>query len=151
MRNGAKNCQNKVKPKGMVKNLLKFSKRSSSVQSYCIWSGQRMSFNICERETSYCLIRSPYRPLNFLNDDFKCSMMYPCSVIWFEVATYQNKTSIRWASPSISYKLRNKDVIGGWGWNIATQERKICDVEIEIVTFVIDGSVKLTVPPDRQK
>ena len=21
-----------------------------------------MSFNICERETSYCLIRSPYRP-----------------------------------------------------------------------------------------
>ena len=33
----------------------------------------------------------------------------------------------------------------------ATQERKICDVEIEIVTFVIDGNVKLTIPPDRQK
>ena len=29
---------------------------------HCIWSGHRMSFNICERETSYCLIRSPYRP-----------------------------------------------------------------------------------------
>ena len=37
------------------------------------------------------------------------------------------------------------------GWNIATQERKICDVEIEIVTFVINGSVKLAVPLDRQK
>ena len=33
------------------------------------------------------------------------------------------------------YKLRNKDAIGGRGWNIATQERKIGDVEIEIVTF----------------
>ena len=29
---------------------------------HCIWSGHRMSLNICERETSYCLIRSPYRP-----------------------------------------------------------------------------------------
>ena len=31
---------------------------------HCIWSGHRMSFNnnYCERETSYCLIRSPYRP-----------------------------------------------------------------------------------------
>ena len=33
-----------------------------------------MSFNICVRETSYCLIRSPFRPLNFLNDDFKRSL-----------------------------------------------------------------------------
>ena len=63
----------------------------------------------------------------------------------------QDKTSIGGASPGIPYKLRNKDAIGGRGWNIATQERKICDVEIEIVMFVINGSVKLTVPPDRQK
>ena len=63
----------------------------------------------------------------------------------------QDKTSIRGASPGISYKLRNKGAIGGRGWNIASQERKICYVEIEIVTFVINGSVKLTVPPDRQK
>ena len=68
----------------------KFSKRSSSVQSltsrgcHCIWSGHRMSFNICERETSYCLIRSPYRPLNLLNDDFKRSLTYPCSRSLFE-------------------------------------------------------------------
>ena len=29
---------------------------------HCIWSGYRMSFNITEMESSYCLIRSPYRP-----------------------------------------------------------------------------------------
>ena len=58
---------------------------------------------------------------------------------------------MRGASPGIPYKLRNIDAIGGRGWNIATQERKICDVAIEIVTFVINGSVKLTVHPDRQK
>ena len=63
----------------------------------------------------------------------------------------QDKTSIRGASPGIPYKLRNKDAIGGRGLNIATQEQTICDVEIEIVTFVINGIVKLTVPPDRQK
>ena len=27
-------------------------------------------------------------------------------------------------------------------WNITTQERKVCDVEIEIVSFVVDRSVK---------
>ena len=28
----------------------------------CIWSSSRMSFNIRERETSYCLVRCLYRP-----------------------------------------------------------------------------------------
>ena len=32
-----------------------------------------------------------------------------------------------------------------------TQERKDCDMEVEIVTFVIKGSAQLTVPPDRQE
>ena len=63
----------------------------------------------------------------------------------------QNKISTRGASPTISYKLRNKNVIGVRSWDIANQERKICDVEIEIVTFVIYGSVKLSVSPDRPK
>ena len=27
-------------------------------------------------------------------------------------------------------------------WNITTHERKICDDEIEIILFVVDGSVK---------
>ena len=38
------------------------------------------------------------------------------------------------------------------GWrrlNIATQERKVCDMDVEIVTFVVKGSAQLTVPLDR--
>ena len=34
--------------------------------------------------------------------------------------------------------------------NITTQERKVCDVEIEIISFVVDGSVKWTIPLNRQ-
>ena len=33
-------------------------------------------------------------------------------------------------------------------WNIATQERKVCDTEVEIVTFVVKGSSQLTVTLD---
>ena len=51
--------------------------KSDWLGSHC-WSRIRMSFNIRERDTSYCRIRSPYRPLNFLNDDFKRSARYPC-------------------------------------------------------------------------
>ena len=29
---------------------------------HCMWSSSRMSCNIRERGTSYCLVRSPYRP-----------------------------------------------------------------------------------------
>ena len=36
-------------------------------------------------------------------------------------------------------------------WNIVTQERKVCNIEVEIVTFVVKGSAQLTVPPDRQE
>ena len=44
----------------------------------------------------------------------------------------------------ISYDLRNKDAIGGRNLNIATQERKICDVEIEIVTTNINDTIYQT-------
>ena len=36
-------------------------------------------------------------------------------------------------------------------WNIATQEWKICDMDIEIVKFVKNGSRKLAIPPDRKE
>ena len=36
-------------------------------------------------------------------------------------------------------------------WDVATQERKVCNMEIEIVTFVVKGSAKLTVPTDWQE
>ena len=31
-----------------------------------------------------------------------------------------------------------------------TQGRTVCDVEIEIISFVVDGSVTLTIPPNQQ-
>ena len=43
-----------------------------------------MSLSIRERGISYCVIRFPYRPKKFFNDDFKLSLTYPCSRILFE-------------------------------------------------------------------
>ena len=40
---------------------------------------------------------------------------------------------------------------GGRSWYVATQEWKICDMEIEIVTFCNKWNMDLTVPSDRQK
>ena len=40
---------------------------------------------------------------------------------------------IRRSSNGISYKLLNKNSKDEWRWNIATQKRKVCNVEIEIV------------------
>ena len=33
-------------------------------------------------------------------------------------------------------------------WNVATQKRKVCNMEIEIAMLVVKGSAKLTVPTD---
>ena len=63
----------------------------------------------------------------------------------------KNKTFIRGASPGISYELWDKNTIGWRRRNIATQERKVCDVEVEIVTSVVKGSAQLTVTLDRQE
>ena len=91
--------------------------------------------------------KNPVSTKNFFNDDFKRSLFE--KLIW-KSCRPQNKTFTRGASPGISYMLQDKDAIGGRSWYIATQERKICDMETDIVTFVINGSMKLTVPPDRQ-
>ena len=57
----------------------------------------------------------------------------------FTFTSPRNKTSIWGARPGISYKLRGKDDFGVRSWNIATQERKNCEMGIEIVTFVINA------------
>ena len=62
----------------------------------------------------------------------------------------QNETIIREASVGVSYKFRNKNTIGRRRWNITTQEMEDCDAKIEIISFVVDGSVKLTIPPNRK-
>ena len=63
----------------------------------------------------------------------------------------QNKTLKREASPGIPYELWDKHTIGLRRWNIATQERKVGDMKVKIVTLVITGSAQLTVHPDRQE
>ena len=112
---------------------------SDRLGSHCNWSRVRISFNICERETSYCWIRSPYI-------DHKTSWMtisndprsIPVWVAYWKSPGPQNKTFIRRASPGVSYKLRDKNAVCRRRWNITTQERKI--------SFVVNGSVKLTIP-----
>ena len=60
----------------------------------------------------------------------------------------QNKTFIRGASPGVSNEWRDKNAIGGRRWDVATHERKVCNMEIEIVTLVVKGSAKFSVPTD---
>ena len=90
---------------------------------HCIWSGHRMSFNICEREISYC-DKIPVSTIKLPQWRFQAFLDVSLfeKLIWNSCRP-QDKTSIRGASPGIPYKLRNKDAIGGRGWNIATQER----------------------------
>ena len=63
----------------------------------------------------------------------------------------QNKIFIRGASPGVSDELWDKNAIGWRRLDVATQERKVCNMEIEIVAFVVKGSAKLTVPTDCQE
>ena len=65
----------------------------------------------------------------------------PAREAYWKVASHRpkNKTFIIGASPGVSDKLWNKNAIGGRRWDVATQERKVCNMEIEIVTFVVKG------------
>ena len=63
----------------------------------------------------------------------------------------QNKIFIRGASPGRSDAVRDKNAIGGLRWDAANRERKVRNMEIEIVTLVVKGSAKLTVPTDWQE
>ena len=60
----------------------------------------------------------------------------------------QNKTFIKGTSPCVTDKLRDKNTIGGRRRDVAAQERKVCNMEIKIVTLAVKGSVNLTVPTD---
>ena len=74
-----------------------------------------------------------------------------CFYVFHKILSmYQNKTFIRGASPGVSDRLWDKNAIGVRKWDVATQERNVCNVEIEIVTFVVKGSMKFVVPTDWQ-
>ena len=62
----------------------------------------------------------------------------------------QNKTLIRGESHGLSDELWDKNAIDGRRWDVSAPERKVCNMEIKIVTLVVKGNVKLTVPTDWQ-
>ena len=68
--------------------------------------GSECHLALRERETSYCWIRSPFRPWNFLNDDLKRSRRYPCfhSLLICALPITTNVTS----STSISQTFRSR-------------------------------------------
>ena len=53
-----------------------------------------------------------------------------------------SKVIIIWAAPCISYQLGNINTIWRARWDIARKEWKIDNVEIKIITFVIELGVK---------
>ena len=73
----------------------------------------------------------------------KSSMTFIQSNWWTEIDLILKQIWRRF----IWWQVRFKYAIGGRCWYIATQERKLSYMKIEIVTYVINGSVKLTVPP----
>ena len=83
-----------------------------------LWSGHRMSFNICERETSILFDKIPVSTIKLPQWWFQAfldvSLFAKLTCIW-KSRRPQDKTSIQGAIPGILYKLRNNDTIGGRG------------------------------------
>ena len=97
-----------------------------------MWSSSRMSCNIRKRGTSYSLVRSPYRFQTFLGISLPEKLG--------KSHRPQNKTPIRGASPGVSDEVWDKNAICGRRWDVATQERKVCNMEIIIAMFVVKVS-----------
>ena len=110
----------------------------------------QMSYNIRERGTSYCLLRPRADHRTSLETISNVPWHIPAREAYLKVAP-PSETFIRGASPGVSDELWDKNAICGWRWDVATQERKICNMEIEIVTLVVKKSAKLTDPTDWQE
>ena len=59
--------------------------------------------------------------INFLHDDFKHRMMYPCLGSLLEIRL---ALGMKYSSLGILYKLLDENTIGRQRWNITTQGRK---------------------------
>ena len=93
----------------------------------------------------------PISTIKFPEGRFKRSLTYPCQRSLDESRATYNKTFKRVANPGIPYELWDKNAIGWRSWNIASQEWKVCGMDVEIAMFVVKGSAHLTAPPDRSK
>ena len=119
---------------------------------HCVWSGPRMSCNIWERghHNVWCDPQIEHRTSWGTISNVSWHISLPKKLTW-QLHRSRNKTFIRGASPHIPHELWDKHTICWRRLNIATKERKLCDMEVEIVTFVVKGSAQLTVPPNRQE
>ena len=81
----------------------------------------------------------------------------PAREAYMEVTPLSDNTFIRGASPGITYEMWDRHTIGWQRWYVATQERKVCDMEVEIVTFCREGKCaadrpsRSTVDPRRKQ
>ena len=79
----------------------------------CNCSSFRQAFSIHERDTSYWLMRSPYRPWNFLNGDLKRFMLYLClSSLLESHLNLRIKHEYKGASSCWSYYLWDENTVG---------------------------------------
>ena len=85
-----------------------------------------LCLNFHEMGTSYCLIRYPFRQLNFQKDYSS------------QLDNFIGKSCC--LRNSYEEQTVGKNVIGERTWNIVTPEWKGCLTEIEFVTFVINKS-----------
>ena len=117
----------------------------SRVKNWCnVWSvgviteyGHPPEYHVTlGRGASSCLIRSPYRPRNFLRDDSKRSLTYPCPRSLLENRIALRINFSRGASSVVSDELWDKNEIGGEDGLLLLRNWKLCNNEIKIVTRV---------------
>ena len=80
-----------------------------------------------------------------MNDEFKRSTRYTClsSLLETRLALRIKQSYDQQARAyRISWEIK-KNAIDRRRWNITSQERKVCNLEIEIISFVVNGSMKL--------
>ena len=87
---------------------------------HCIWSSLKMSFNIREGGTSYCLIIK-YHYIDRITSMTISGVRWriPFETLIGKSRNPQNKISIWRASPDIPYKLWGNNATCCWKWQIA--------------------------------
>ena len=81
--------------------------------------------------------------MNFLGISLHSPEIEVCQPkVYGDIQSHHNMSA-----PCMSYQLRNINTLGRVRWDIARKESKIDNVEIKIITFVIELGVKSIVAP----
>ena len=122
--------------------------RSATRSKFGVMSNQwRMSLyvviiqNAVEREGHHIVWYDPRTDhRTSLETTSNVPLHIPARVAYFKVHCPQNKIFIRGGNPGVSDELWDKNAIDGRILNVATQERKVCNMEIKLVTLVVKGN-----------